>query len=350
MNPSRKIRWGIWGAGGIARRRMIPEGILPASNAVLDSVLSPTSGEAVAKEFGVTACCDEAEFLSKPIDVIYVATPVHLHCPQVIRAARAGKHVFCEKPMGLNPREAEQMVRTCDECGVKLGVGFMMRFHSQHQEALRLMRQGAIGRPISGRAQLGCWYPPIAGAWRQNPTLGGGGALADLGCHGIDLLEFFFGRVSRVAAMTGRRVHQYPVEDFGAVLLEFTNGAQGVVESLFNVPDRCVSNRLELYGSAGSILAEQTIGQLDHGKMFLRSDLATDYDAEQQCHGDKAGHEIRAVAKNIYCAQVEAFSQSILDGTDPPVDGNAGLWNQRVLAACYESARSGTVVNITSGH
>jgi len=327
---------------------MIPEGIVPASNAVLDAILSPASGEAVAKEFGVTACCDEAEFLSKSIDVVYVATPVHLHCGQVIRAARAGKHVFCEKPMGLNPLEAEQMVRACDECGVKLGVGFMMRFHSQHQEALRLIQQGEIGKPVFGRAQLGCWYPPIAGAWRQNLTLGGGGALADLGCHAIDLLEFFLGRVSRVAAMTGRCMHQYPVEDIGTVLLEFSNGAQGVVESLFNVPDKCVLNRLELYGSSGSIFAERTIGQGDHGEMVLRSGRPTNYDAEQQRQEDEAGHEIGATAQNIYRAQVEAFSQSLLDGTNPPVDGKAGLWNQRVLAACYESARNGAVVNLSS--
>jgi len=77
--------------------------------------------------------------------------------------------VLCEKPLALNVAEAQTMVSLARECKVQLGVGFMMRFHSQHQEALKMIRAGKLGKPVYGRAQLSCWYPPLEGAWRQNP-------------------------------------------------------------------------------------------------------------------------------------------------------------------------------------
>ncbi len=343
-----KTKWGVFGSGGIARRRTIPEGILRASNAELVAVydINPTANQAAAKEFGVKACASEGELLKSDCDIVYVATPADQHYAQVERAAYAGKHVLCEKPLGMTVEEAERMVRLCRERGVKLGVGFMMRFHAYHQAALKMIQDGQLGTPVLGRAQLSCWYPPIEGAWRQDPTKGGGGSLMDMGGHGIDLLEMFLGRVRKVSCLIGNLVHGYASEDTATVLLEFESGAKGIVDNLFNVPDASSRNRLELYGSRGSILAEGTIGQGEAGDMVAYIEAEDKGYAAQQERAQSGTQRIAPTPVNMYRAEVEAFAQAVLDNTEPPVDGEIGLWSQRVLSACYESARTGNTISL----
>jgi predicted dehydrogenase len=343
-----RTRWAVWGSGGIARRRTIPEGITKAGNADLVAVydVDGSVNREVAGEFGVVACESEEELLSSECDVIYVATPVEFHREQVIRATEEKRHVFCEKPLALNATEAERMLAACRDNNVKLGVGFMMRFHAYHLEALRLLKEGRIGIPVFGRAQLSCSYPPIEGAWRQNPARGGGGSLMDMGSHCIDLLEMFFGKTRKVSCFVGNRVHDYPSEDTVVAMLEFESGAKGVVDNLFNVPDQSSRNRLELYGSRGSILAEGTIGQGQEGDMvatFQESDESYDVEQTRSC---KEGVRIVPTPVNMYRAEVEAFSRAVIEAKKPPVDGQAGLWNLRVIEACYESARTGQAVSL----
>ncbi|MGB9606205.1 MAG: Gfo/Idh/MocA family protein, partial [Bryobacteraceae bacterium] len=280
------------------------------------------------------------------LQAVYVATPVYTHREQVLACARAGKHVLCEKPLGLTVAEAEEMVRACRQAGVLLGTAFMMRFHAQHQAALKLIRDGRLGKPVYVRAQLSCWYPPMVGAWRQDPALGGGGSLIDMGGHCLDLLEMFFGRVRRLACLTAHAVHDYAVEDGATVLLEFANGALGTVDTFFSIPDEASDNVLELYGSRGAILARGTIGQGAQGTMVarLRGEQAG-YDARQERSGAQ-GTEIAPEPVNTYRAEIEEFSRAILEGRQPTITGEDGLRNQRLLAACYESARTGKTVEV----
>ncbi len=341
-----KTRWAVLGSAGIARRRTIPEGIARAENAELAAVfdVNAAANADVAAEFGARACASEDELLASDADVVYVATPAWLHHGQVLRAAAAGKHVFCEKPLGMTVAEGEEMVAACAKAGVKLGVGLMMRFHAQHRAALELVQSARLGVPVFARAQLSCWYPPIAGAWRQDPALGGGGSLMDLGGHCIDLLEMFFGPVAAVRCETARLVQAYGSEDTAVVLFDFACGAKGAVDCLFNVPDAASRNRLELYGSLGSILAEGTIGQGEAGRMEALLEAAPgDYAAAQE-RAAAGGLEIAPPPVNTYRAEVEAFSRAVQENTPPPVPGEDGLWSQKVLAACYESARTGVKV------
>jgi len=246
----------------------------------------------------------------------------------------------------LNVAEAEEMVSAADKAELLLGTAFMMRFQSQHEALRRMAEQGLLGNLAFGRAQLSCWYPPIPGAWRQDPALGGGGALMDMGCHVIDLLESIFGRVRRLSCFTANSVHNYAVEDNAVVLLSFASGATGTVDTLYCVPDESSKNRLEVYGSLGSVLAEGTIGQGSQGRMraFLRQSSG-EYDAQQI--GQMAqGVEVAPPAVNPYQAEVEDFSLAVLEGRPPRVDGRAGLWSQRLMAACYQSARSGAAVEL----
>jgi predicted dehydrogenase len=345
---TKKIKWGVVGSGGIARRRTIPEGITKAQNAQLSVVfdINRQANAEVAKEYDVEQAENIDELLSTDVNAVYVATPAHFHAEQVRACAEASKHVLCEKPLGMTVDEAEGMIELCRQRGVKLGCAFMMRFVAQHQKALQLIKEGRLGRPVYARAQLSCWYPPIEGAWRQDPATGGGGSLIDMGGHCIDLLEMFFGKVKKVSCFINNSVHDYKSEDSATAMVLFENGAIGTVDTFFCIPDNSSKNVLELYGSKGSILAEGTIGQGPAGRMvaFLEQD-GKDYDAKQ-ARSAAEGMAIEPEPVNTYQAEIEEFSQAILDNHEPVISGELGLRSQKILMACYKSARQGKVIDI----
>jgi predicted dehydrogenase len=343
-----RVRWGIIGSGGIARRRTIPEGFSGARNAHLVAVFgtNAATNKEVARQTGTLACPTLEALLATDVDAIYVASPVDAHVEQVAACAWAGKHVFCEKPLGRTVAEAEKIVQVCKDAGVQCGTAFMMRFQAQHQAALKLIGEGRLGKPVYARAQLSCWYPPMEGAWRHDPARAGGGSLIDMGSHCIDLLELFFGPVQRVSCLINQTIHKYKSEDSAVVLLQFANGALGTVDAFFCIQDSASKNVLELYGSKGSILATGTIGQGSQGEMkaYLSPEDAA-YQSQQN-RTDGGAITIAPDPHNIYRAEVEAFSQALLDKSPNPLDATIGLRNQKIIAACYESARTGETVSV----
>jgi predicted dehydrogenase len=300
----------------------------------------------LARQFGVLAFENLEDLLAAELDAVYIATPVYLHSEQAAQCLRAGKHVLCEKPLALNVAGARKTVELARSCKVQFGVAFMMRFHSQHQEAQKIIQSGKLGKPVYGRAQLSCWYPPLEGAWRQDPSKSGGGSLADMGVHCIDLLEMFFGPVVSVNCLISNSVHSYRSEDSAVAVLLFENGALGVVDTFFCIPDESSQNVLELYGSEGSILAKGTIGQGSQGEMvFYTRPQGTGYDA-QQVRDAGQGVALHPSPVNPYRAEVEEFSQAILEGRQSSLDCSEGLRSQKILEACYESARTSRAVAI----
>jgi predicted dehydrogenase len=342
------VKWGVIGSGGIAMRRTIPEGIIPSVYARLVSVydINAVANQAVGKEFDVLASGSLDEMLNSDIDAVYVASPVNVHLEHVTACARAKKHVLCEKPLGLNLAEAMKIVEICNKEGVTLGTGFMMRFHSRHELARILINEGKLGKPVYGRAQLSCWYPPIQGAWRQDPSLGGGGSLVDMGSHCIDLLEMFFGRIKSLSCFINNNVHPYRSEDSAVVLLNFENGAFATVDTYFCIPDNSSKNVLELYGSKGSIIAKGTIGQGDSGEMtaYLEDD-GNGYDA-QQARDSGNGLAIDPKPVNTYLAEIDEFSRAVMERREPVNSSILGINNMKVIEACYESARTGKIIEV----
>jgi predicted dehydrogenase len=343
-----KIRWGVIGSGGIARRRTIPEGIMHAEHADLATVydIDAAVNEAVAREFRVTAAKSINELTGSDIDAIYVASPVNKHSEHVLACSAAGKHVLCEKPLGMTMNETEKMIAACRKGGITLGTSFMMRFQTQHQAALKLVREGGLGKPVYARAQLSCWYPPIEGAWRQDPSTGGGGSLMDMGSHCIDLLEMFFGRIRSVSCFINNNVHPYKSEDSAVVTMLFENGAMGTVDTYFCIPDNSSKNILELYGSAGSILAKGTIGQGPAGEMTAYLETGTEgYNAQQE-RSAADGIPVNPEPVNTYMAEIEEFSLALLEKREPSNNVAIGLENQTIVSACYESARTGKIIEL----
>jgi len=351
------IRWGVVGAGGIANRRTIPEGILPAANSELMAVMDTSEqvAMAVGEKYGARAYANSSELYRDPeVDAVYIAIPTHLHAHEVFKAAEHGKHILCEKPMALSVQEAERMIAMCAEAKVKLGVGFMMRFHPHHLKLKQLIDQGALGTPVMGRAQLTCWYPAIEGAWRQDPKRGGGGSFADMGTHCLDVLELLLGKVTEVCCYAENLVQDYLVEDSSVVMTRHASGAIGMVDNHFNIPDAASLNVLEIHGSRGTVLCTGTIGQDSSGNMIARlEEEPGEYDAQQQREEDEDDITAKVLfpehQQNIYQAEIEAFAAAIGTNSPPPVSGEDGLWSMKVMEAVYRSARSRQVVDLDEG-
>lgn len=346
------VKWGIIGCGGIAKRRMIPaasEMKISEFVAVMDVDRGVTDEVAITS--GAKAYYTESDLLADPdVQAVYIATPVYLHHKQVLQAAAAGKHILVEKPLALDVEQGEEMVVACRNAGVYLVEGYMMKHHALHVQAKDLVARGEIGSVVSARAQLSCWYPDIPGAWRQDPSLGGGGALMDMATHCYDLLEFVIGSpIQEVFAFTDTLTHRYPVDDSSTTLLKFENGAQGTVEAFFNVPDSAGQDRLEIYGNKGSIQGECTIGQMPTGKMVAYlSDDSKGYDAEQS--KDSLDVKVREIAfepVNMYATEIDLLSQCIESGTAPNMNtGEQGLHILKVAKAAYESSKTGCKVAV----
>lgn len=320
---AKRVQFGIMGAGGIARRRTIP-GMLKARNCRVAAIMDPVGAEEIAAQFGVPRYyTTERELLRDPeVEAVYIASPVVFHTRQIMMAAEAGKHILCEKPLTRTLAEGKKAVAACRRHRVFLQEGYMMKFHGAHARIKQLIEEGRIGKPVYLRAQLSCWYPPIPGAWRQDPKTGGGGALIDMATHLYDLLEYFVGPIRRVTAMVGRLVHSYRSEDASTTLVEFRSGAHGTIDCFYCIPDEASRTRLEIYGSGGAILTEGTIGQSTGGTMEAYfATQAVQYDVVQSKDVQRKFQRVPFPKVNPYTAECEYFANCILQGQAPEING-----------------------------
>jgi len=330
-----KVRWGVIGAGGIADRRTLPV-MGEVRNGTLSVVMDIREPEKLGRKYGVDWTDSlEALVVRDDVDAVYVAGPVHLHAEHVIAAAKAGKHVLCEKPLARSVAEAKTMIDACVSAGVLLREAYMLRHHGAHKEMQRLIEEGALGTVVFAQIHWAFLYPKMDGAWRQIPELGGGGALADVGCHSFDILEMLVGRIARVAGVAGTLVQDYAVDDIATVLIEFENGAQGMVTTSFCLSGNVMPASLSIYGSSGAVLAAGTLSQEASGDVTLISEP------------DGGRRKIEYSRANVYVNQLEAFADAVMAGeraTRDKVDDM--LRTMRTLEGSYTSSRKGVFVRI----
>jgi predicted dehydrogenase len=331
----KKLRWGVIGAGGIAHRRTLPV-IGQTRNCVLSIVMDVCDPDKFGAKYGVDFTDSIEAVLSRDdVDAVYIASPVHLHAEQAVAAAKTGKHVLCEKPLARTLAEARPMVEACRDAGVLLREAYMLRYHGAHREIARLIGNGAIGKPLFANVHWAFLYPKMEGAWRQIPELGGGGALADVGCHVFDLLRMFVGEIRRLAAVAGTLVQDYQVDDLTTVLLEFESGAQGSVTTSFAIPDGAMPPFVGIYGSTGSIEAVGTLTQGTGGEATLFADA------------DGQRRQIQYEQVNTYVRQLEAFADDVARGAKVEPGSEPELLRaMAILDASYESARTAAFVAV----
>ena len=345
-----KVKWGVIGAGGIADRRTIP-GLMLANNAELEAVMEVNLdfAEKIRAKYNAKKAYDTVDaILADPeVQAVYISSPVIYHKDQVTKAAKAGKHILVEKPVALSVEDGKELVELCKKNNVLIATGLMMRFHAYHQEMRRLVLEGKLGKIVSCRAQLTCWYPDMPGNWRQQFASSGGGSMMDMGVHCLDLIQYIVGsKAKKVVGFTDTKVFGYEVEDSASVMVQLENGANAYIDAYFNIPDAAAKGRLEIYGTKGSILAEGTIGQVEGGKTdVVLSDDTLAYDAKQD-RVDVKSLELVVEFGNMYTKEIESFSNSILTGAPVEVPAEDGIQVQNVVEKSYESYKTGKIINL----
>ncbi len=334
-----KVKWGVIGCGGIADRRTLP-GMMDAENAELIAVMdaNPEAAERVCKKYGAKYAFSTVEDLLavEEIQTVYIASPVFCHKEQCEKAAKAKKHILLEKPMGLTVAESEEIATCCEKEGVKLGVAFMMRFHSYHQKMKEIISRGTIGEIVSARAQFTCWYPEMEDCWRQNKALSGGGAMLDMGIHAIDLIRFITGlEIAETTGFAGNQIFKYSVDDAGVGVYKMTNGALCVVEAAFNIPDDVSVSKLEFYGTKGCIIAKGTLAQEEGGDVeVLAINDAGGYDAQQN-RSTVTPIKLDVTFGNMYTKEIEGFDNAVLGNGEIPITAADAIKSQKAIENLY---------------
>ena len=317
------LRWGILGAAHIARRRILPAMARSRRHAVV-AVASRDSARAreVAAQFAIPRIHDRYEaLLADPeIDAVYNPLPNALHRTWTEQAAHAGKHVLCEKPLGVTAEDAAAMVAACAMRGVVLQEAFMYRYHPQIDRLRGLLHEGVIGAPWLVRA----WFSFTTGSGniRLDPTLGGGGLL-DVGCYAVNISRLVLGEPVSAAA---EAVYEDGVDVRLSGLLAFPEARAALVDCGLRAPQR---QGCEIVGTEGTIRLARPFQPEDDPATLL---LTTP-------HGTTA---VEVPGTNQYTLMLDDFAAVVLDGTPrryPPSDAVA---NMRALDALALAARTGT--------
>ncbi|HSD63571.1 MAG TPA: Gfo/Idh/MocA family oxidoreductase [Ignavibacteriaceae bacterium] len=313
---TKKLKWGVAGLGRYADLTFIPTMNMMRKSRV-QAVFSSSDERAkdVAQKYGIPFFfSDYDEFLKSDIDAVYVSSANADHHKQVIKAAKAGKNILCEKPLALNTAEAEEMVRVCKDNNVQLAVNYVFHFHPLVRKAKELIENDMIGKFISVTTNFNIEIAPSSN-FRHSKS-GGGGALMDVGTHMIDLLRFFGGEISNVCGVMDSVIYKTEVDDFASAIVKFENGGYGY----FNVSFNCKKgfNRVEILGHKGAISIEKMIAAR-HSSSKLTILLEGEAKKSFRKRANKQLHLLRSV------------QTSFLKNEEPVVTGNDGLINLKIM-------------------
>jgi predicted dehydrogenase len=320
-----KIRWGVLSTANIGRK-IIPA--LQTSNnnhVVAIGSRHLNTARAFADEFGIArAYGSYEELLNDPtIDAIYNPLPNHLHIDWSIKAIQAGKHVLCEKPLGLHAAEVQALIDIAAQYPhLKIMEGFMYRFHPQWQQARELVRAGRIGQVRSIHSHFA--YNNRDEDNIRNSVAMGGGALMDIGCYCISLARFIYNEeplrvLGQITPYAG-----YDVDCFVTGILEFADGNATFTAATKIEPEQYV----KIYGEQGSIFIPVPFNPIaDTGTHLVL-----------KCH--KTHEEIACIPSDHYRNMGDVFANSITQKIDVPTPLNDALANMKIIDAMFTSARN----------
>jgi predicted dehydrogenase len=326
-----KIRWGVLGVAGIAVRRVIP-GMQRCEFAEISAIASRTLSKAqdAARQFNIPkAYGSYEELLADPaIDAIYNPLPNHLHFDWTVKAAEAGKHVLCEKPLTLNAAETERVIAVRNRTGVKVGEAFMVATTPQWVRLREIVRSGEIGdlRAVSG---LFSYNNPDPANIRNIPEFGGGGIM-DIGCYPIFTSRYVSGEEPRRVSGLIERDPKMGTDRLASAILDFPFGQAVFICSTQISPHQF----MKFIGTKGRIELEIPFNTLNDRPMKVIVD-----DGRDLIGGGRRVEELGPFDQ--YTVQGDAFSKAILDKTEVPVPLETALGNMKVIDALFLSAESG---------
>jgi predicted dehydrogenase len=325
-----QLRWGVLGAANIAVQKVIPAmRATPRARVVAIASRDTEKARTAARSLDIpTAYGSYEELLADPdVDAIYNPLPNHLHVPWSIRAADAGKHVLCEKPIALSAHEARTLLQARDRNGVTIAEAFMVRTHPQWLAARRLVQDGAIGslRLVSGHFSYFRRDPKDV---RSVPEYGGG-ALMDIGCYPITMSRWLFGAEPTEVVADIDVDPELGVDRLVSGLLRFPNG-----QATFAVAGQLVPfQRMTLFGERGRIELEIPFNAPPDRRCRIFVDDGSRFASE-------AAEMMDFAAVDQYTLQAERFADAVAGVGEAPVSLEDSIANMAVLDALFRSARS----------
>jgi predicted dehydrogenase len=331
MTTQRKVKWGVLGAASIAVRKVIPAMQLGQwSEVAAIASRDLKKAEKAAAALGIPkAYGSYEELLADPaIEAIYNPLPNHLHVPWSIKAAEAGKHVLCEKPLSLTVAEAKTLLAARGRTGVKMGEAFMVWTHPQWLRTRELIRSGKIGtlKAITGAFS----YFNRDAANVRNVAEWGGGGMMDIGCYPITTSRFVYGEEpTRVVGLI-ERDPEFKTDRLASAILDFPSG-----QATFTCSTQMVSyQRMQFFGTKGRIEIEIPFN--------APPDRATRIfiDDGRDVFGGGVTTETFPVCDQ-YTIQGDAFSRAVRGDGEVPVSIENAIANMAMIEAVFRSAESG---------
>jgi len=332
-DPDRKLGYAIVGLGTYGLKVIIPQ-FVNCRNSRLAAVVSgdPDKAKRVAAQYGLPdrSIYNYQNFDTirdnPDVDIVYVCLPNSMHAEYSIRAAKAGKHVMCEKPMAVSVAECEAMIAACKKAGKKLMIGYRCHFEPTNLEAMRLASSGAVGTRKYLRTEHG-FVQPNPNQWRLKRALAGGGSLMDMGVYSLQAARYMTGEepISVYAHQsTDKNDPRFQeVEDRIEWELEFPSGVIASCLSMYSANQ----NHVLLVGDKGRIDMEP----------------ATRYDGNHLWTGrDSRETEVTpppGPRSTQFAGQLDHFSECIVQNKEPIVSGEEGLRDMKIVEAIYRSAR-----------
>lgn len=340
----RTLGFALVGFGNIASFHVNAIRAQPGCRLVAVSSRSEERRIKAVAELGVRAFADYREMLLMPeLDVVCICTPSGQHLGPAVAAARAGKHVICEKPLDISVERAERMIDGCREAQVQLACIFQNRYASPYRELRSLVERGHLGRLVLGNAYIKWSRPPsyyTASEWRGTRKGDGGAALINQGIHTIDLLLDVMGPVRSVRGKAKTLVHAIEGEDVAAAVLEFESGAIGTIEASTSIYSG-FPERLEVHGNSGSVV-------LEGGKITHLSTAAGDTHAPEPTTTSGGASNPLSIDAELHRRQYAEIVSALRAGRAPEVNGEVGLRALRVVRAIYESSQTGREVMLAT--
>lgn len=317
LYKGKKLKWGIAGCGRFAENSFLPA-MRSLRKSSVESLYSRDNNRAktLAQKFGVHRYFDDYdEFLNSDINAVFIASENSRHYEQVIKAAKAGKNILCEKPLAITSQQAEEMVKVCKENNVLLAVNYVHRFHPLVIKAKELIMDQKLGKLVSIDVHFNFDFPPDNN-FRFKKHLSGGGALRDIGTHMIDLLRFFGGEIESIDGFIDNLIYKSEVDDFALGVVKFAKDGYGTFNVSFN--NKKAFNRIEILCHKGAIAIDNLIG-----KKILAPKLTILKEDETKKSFRKRGNKMVFVLKSI--------QKSFLNKQNPFATGEDGLVNLKLM-------------------
>ena len=324
-----RVRWGVLSTANIATQKVIP-GLRRSPRSEVLGIASRADGPAqtVAARLGIPRAYGSYEaLLADPdIDAVYIPLPNHLHAEWTIAAARAGKHVLCEKPLALAADDAQGMVDACHDAGVLLMEAFMYRQHPSWLAVRDLVASGRIGR-LQAVDSWFSYFNDDPGNIRNILDVGGG-ALYDIGCYSVNLSRMLFGAEPVRVQAAIRRDPSMGVDVVTSGILEFAEGIATFTCSTRTEPDQ----RVHVYGTAGRISVEIPFNIPPDRPTRIYLTAGGDPPVAP------ATETLTFETADPYACEADRFADAVLDGVPLPVEPGDAVANMRVIEALFAAA------------